>query len=363
MIKYSSVNKSSIKLYESFSELMDVYGRQFPNFKRRIATIDPIYGNPNEYLYARNWSVSAEEYYGPNGNWDGFPEEELKTRYMTFIGSPVTMDHQPDIKIGMILDSSYIPWDKDRKIGGVVQNVLGIHKKTADKELNNFVDHFLNKEIEDTSMGAYVQYTICSICNNRATKESEYCPHIARAKGQLVVKASGESSLAYESCRDVTFFEDSIIVPLELGGRAGGIGADSNAEVLEVVASRSSYSEFPLKKYVIDRLSQIDYTLKKKADDESSNDSNDDAVADAAYQYIVKKIQEGEDLDTAVKEAEEMFVNKSTVTSSIKKVYSLKFKKFFPVKEIIDGYAYIELPKFVTHKGSNLLILSPDEWI
>jgi len=235
IVKYGKAIISSV------GEMKELFG-DFPRF-RKFASSDSrfrqIYIDPARFLYVRNHSVSADEFFGPNDNGDGFPDEELLKAYPTFIGKRVSIDHQPHLVIGTILDSAYIyPTDPSNPLSGhYVQNILAIDKKKADEIDPNLISGLIDGKITDTSMGAIVGYSVCSVCNNIAKTESEYCVHIARYKMQKVRTASGQEVLAYERCYDVNFFEDSIIRPFSMGGLAGGRGADQKAKVLELVTA------------------------------------------------------------------------------------------------------------------------------
>uniref|UniRef100_A0A7J3SL14 Uncharacterized protein n=1 Tax=Fervidicoccus fontis TaxID=683846 RepID=A0A7J3SL14_9CREN len=203
----------------------------------KIAAIYEL--DTDKYLYIRNHSVSSGEYWGPNGNGDYFPEKELAENYKTFIGQRVSIDHKDDLIIGHVLTSKYVPWDNTKKIGAFVENILAIDKELAEKIHPGLIQLIIEGKITDTSMGALTRYTICSICGNVAETEEEYCDHVKNHKMEKIALANGEKRLVYEICHEVSFFEDSIIVPLHLGGKAGGEGADPKAKVIQIIASVS----------------------------------------------------------------------------------------------------------------------------
>lgn len=74
--------------------------------------------------------------------------------------------------------------------------------------------------ITDVSMGCQVEFSYCSICGNRAEKESEWCEHLKSRKGK---KFSGvvdkgkrkgqkiQNELVYEDNHDLKFIELSIV--------------------------------------------------------------------------------------------------------------------------------------------------------
>jgi len=326
--KYGA-RKQIVKTYKDLNELInDLEERGFSSFRRRLASIEPIKLEPERYLYMRNLSVTAEEWHGPNENGDGFPYEELEHNHMSFIGSRSPVDHQDDIIVGMVLDSVLLPpqFDEKKKFvnGGFVENILAIDRKmVANSRFPKLIDWIEEEKVTDTSMGAHVGFTRCSICGNIATDESEYCEHVMPSngfKGTIIKTSSGEEKLCYESCRDVTFFEDSIIIPLHLGGLAGGEGADTNAKFLEKVAT------YPITNYIIDRKKQIEIVGQEKENEEEKED-----IYSAALDYIFAEEKKGVSFIEALRSAVEAFNLDSKLfekTFSSKRVYITPLKKY-----------------------------------
>lgn len=326
--KYGSL-KQIVKTYKNLSELItDLEGSGFSSFRRRLASIEPIKLEPERYLYMRNLSVTAEDWHGPNENGDGFPYEELEHNHMSFIGSRISIDHQDDIIVGMVLDSVLIPpqyADGKFKSGGLVENILAIDRKMVENSrFPKLIDWIEEEKITDTSMGAHVGYTICSICGNVATDESEYCDHVMPEngfKGTLIKTSSGDEKLCYESCRNVTFFEDAIIVPLHLGGLAGGEGADTRAKFIERVASL-----YPIMSYIVDRKRQIELMGELGEDSQEERD-----LYAAALDYIFAEEKKGVGFMEALQSAVEAFNLDSKLfekTFSSKRVYITHLKKY-----------------------------------
>jgi len=255
-------------------------GKRFPNFTRRANNIEPIRLYPDKFLYLRNRSISAGETHGANQNGDFFPRQELKKSYSTFIGCPVTIDHNESLVVGMILDSVWVPKqifkqsDKrliafqpemiesgDQIVGDWVENILAIDKTKADitysalrGNSDSLTERILDGDVHDSSMGTFVQYSICSVpgCRHKAAYPEEYCQHVASYKTKVIAvendgkiltgdAANGKSRhQVYEENYGLTFFEDSIILPSHLGGTAGGEGADIGAKLLQQVASKQT---------------------------------------------------------------------------------------------------------------------------
>lgn len=241
----------------------DMVKNRYPDFAKRVAS-KLIQIDPEKYIYIRNESIHAGEYYGPNMNGDYFPLDEMEKHYHTFIGSRVSVDHRDDLIVGEVLDSVLVRpifvkhSGQDQEVfsgGGYIENLLGVEIEKANKLFPGLIENILNGSITDTSMGALVSYTICSVptCGNIAYTEEQYCEHIRGCKNKEIRLASGETCKVYEICKGVTWFEDSIIVPLSLGGLAGGQGADPEAKIINIVSSSYNglYKKFfDLYKYV-----------------------------------------------------------------------------------------------------------------
>lgn len=199
-----------------------------------------------------------------------------------------------------------------------------------------YTGYVYNLEVEEDE--SYIANDIivhnCSICGNIAYSEDEYCSHIIPENGfknSIIKTSSGEDKLCYEVCRGVTFFEDAIIVPLRLGGLAGGEGADTQAKILEKVAS-----QYPLMNYIVDRKKQI-----KIANEEIKKDDND--LYSSALDYIFTELRKGSSFKNAMESAVEAFhldseIFKKEVFSSYKKVYIIPLGKYGRYIEKIGNY-------------------------
>ncbi|HUU89035.1 MAG TPA: LAGLIDADG family homing endonuclease, partial [Candidatus Glassbacteria bacterium] len=138
--------------------------------------------DPDDWVVFRTRAIDAggsdktgEEYHGPNDNGDWFSEEELLAEdengvkaFETFIGCPVFTNHKNDDveqSRGRIVNSFY---DKDQHC----IYVDGLIDAKAYPELGRGV---VKGYISDTSMGCSVKSSTCSICNNIAETEDQYC--------------------------------------------------------------------------------------------------------------------------------------------------------------------------------------------
>jgi hypothetical protein len=83
------------------------------------------------------------------------------------------------------------------------------------------------------------------------------------------IKVGSKYVQVYERCFGLNFFEDSLIIPLELGGLAGGRGADRFAEIKEIFTIPTpSYKLSTVQKRAEDYKPNIDkYVKDQKHDD------------------------------------------------------------------------------------------------
>lgn len=214
---------------------------------RRVASLSPIMLNPEKFLYMRTRMVSAVEMHGPNANGDAFEHIELAQRYPTFINAAINVDHDnddPEKAVGIILDARYIPEQM------YVEGIHAIDRERAEAKHPGIIKKLEERVIKDTSMGCFVEASICSSClkeagwdgvfdlknpeavnryvqalergHGIATVPEEYCRHV----GKFGEKKGGMNG-PYEFNRGVTFFEDSIITTQ---------GADKDAKYIERIA-------------------------------------------------------------------------------------------------------------------------------
>lgn len=223
-----------------------------PEAFERWADRKKIALDPDRFVYLRNRAISSLESHGPNDNGDAFEREQLTASYLTFLGVPSTVDHTSADVIGSVVDTVWTPIKKEIKarngenvvIGDWVENVHAIDKERTERFHPGLVEAILDGEVTDTSMGCLVETSICNVCQNVATTESEFCDHIRDYKGkQAHLGANGELVHVAEINRDITFFEDSVILPIRFGGTAGGQGADPSAKILERLAGLEKHPE------------------------------------------------------------------------------------------------------------------------
>ena len=213
----------------------------------KTAKVIKVAPKQSDFLYIRNRAVSAgnviekdpqhaevipiEEYYknfdkyafvcrNANQNGDFFSHEELMNSYKTFIGKATFVDHNNENvenARGIILDAVY------NEDGKYVELLKAVDKK-AYPELARAIE---KSYVTSTSMGCRCEYSICSICGNKAQLEEDFCDHIKNYKGSTF-----NGYPVFEDNRGVEFFEDSFVT----------LGADKDAKILEKVAGLNSHT-------------------------------------------------------------------------------------------------------------------------
>lgn len=131
-----------------------------------------------DFLYMKLRAVSAGEVFGCNKNSDWFSENELKAWFQTFLNAHVFKNHEnKDIAnaIGDVLSVEY-----DEYMHGVIL-IVRIDKKIAPSIVRGFEKGFMT----DVSMGCRIDYSVCSICGNKAKTAKQYCDHILHQRGKI----------------------------------------------------------------------------------------------------------------------------------------------------------------------------------
>lgn len=238
-------------------------------FEKRQAAKKLVEYDP-DFIYVSVRALSAER---PNSNGDCFPHEELvridpvlqRPVYASFIGKGVYINHRstddPTLAKGIILDSHYVQANADDKY---VELLLAVDKKRDPIFSSNVERGIINK----FSMGASVQFTKCSVCDNEARRKEEFCDHIAKFKMRECVSPDGSKKLAFEKCFGVTFNEISAVSD----------PADETAQILAKIASdrgkkaageenssNPSHGTVVLLNEINSRLKSVEAALMKKA--------------------------------------------------------------------------------------------------
>ena len=162
------------------------------------------------YVYTISRAISSRV----NANYDGWPVDQIKKSYKTFVGRPIYVEHNnsdPDRSRGVILDAIY----RETKLAsGIVDASVYCLQEVDAVTFPKLADAIMSGKLNAVSMGADVEGTQCSACGKYASKPTEYCVHIPRLKGRTVtVYKQGRrvESLVYESCINPNYFELSYV--------------------------------------------------------------------------------------------------------------------------------------------------------
>ncbi len=197
------------------------------------------------FLYVRSRAISSRT----NDNHDTFPAEEIKQAYRTFIGKPVFINHRnedPGRARGVVIDAAL---HEDANPDGTPDTWVEVLMEVDAVRFPVLAQKILSGEIDRTSMGTNVEFSVCSFCDNKAHTPLEYCAHIQRMKGHRLVRttASGrkESVLVSEVCYGLGFFENSLLVEPPADPTAHFLGVDSRGvEAARKVAGRRVAERF-----------------------------------------------------------------------------------------------------------------------
>jgi hypothetical protein len=223
--RYATIEDSVLEFKESRERLPYVHDSIPGGNLAKFANLEdqPLTEGEDGYLYVRARAISSRV----NKNNDGWPSDELARAYKSFVGRPIFVDHKNDDyrrTRGVIVDSRlHVEDEKTSALDPYYATAPDNHKPPTWIELLMEVDAKtypeLAKDIREgkvtaTSMGANIERSVCSVCNNEASSPSQYCDHI-KSKGATfeIVSDNGEtiSKKAYEDCFGVNFFEDSFV--------------------------------------------------------------------------------------------------------------------------------------------------------
>lgn len=267
------------------TEVLDIKGSEN---QIRTASLDKVsdyndFRTSDGYLYARIRAISSRV----NRNNDGWPSVELagspeifnlhhaaegrgftveankdaEYGFSTFLGKPIFVDHNnsdPKKARGVIVDAKFHvedaktaaldPYyssktvDASHKPAAWVELLLEVDAKEYPKLAKAIIDGSKDSSrgIDGFSMGANVESTTCSICDNKAHTSEDFCKHVRQKGAHFDFKDSstGEktSKKAYENCHGVQFFEISAVFE----------PADETALIREVKHAKTAAETCPM---------------------------------------------------------------------------------------------------------------------
>ena len=272
---------------------------------------DPDFG----YFLLR--AVSAGEYYDDNKNGDFFPESELKKNHTTFLKAHVFKNHEnKDVKgsLGDVLRST---WDDRMK---QVELFIRVDRRIAPQIVRGIEKGY----ITDVSMGCRVDYSICSICGNKAKTQKQYCDHIKYMRRQIL----DNGKKVYEININPVFHDISIVLNgAEKVAKIEGIyvpeastqkKANIQDEMLEKVAS---YNGEPKKMRDFSELISQNREILASIDEKSSLSKKDYLSKVADIQKRIEGDIIGSSADAVVKERIDKMADIRNIMKAVKTKY------------------------------------------
>lgn len=202
-------------------------------FRGKLAAVQPGFQFKPGFLYTQVRAISARI----NQNYDGWPSDELKKSYRSFLGKPVFVNHQnedPSKARGKVVASRYVEAGNDRYI----ETVMEVDAKRFPK----LAKEIITGGLDSVSMGVEAGFTICSYCDHKAVDTPDFCAHVKFHKGEILPRINArtgakEDVLIYEKCYKLGFFELSYVFD----------PADETAVASRVVqaSSKQSYGSSP----------------------------------------------------------------------------------------------------------------------
>jgi len=125
-------------------------------------------------LFFRSKAIVADEV---NQNSDLFPYDELKKAYKTFENVPFFTNHDNQHVEHAKGKNIFAEWNEDEKSVYVISFV----DRDAYPHLCRSIEEGY---VTGVSMGASVECSVCSICENRAERAEDFCSHIKERKGR-----------------------------------------------------------------------------------------------------------------------------------------------------------------------------------
>lgn len=145
-------------------------------FRVTVAAAKQAIKRSSDFLYVRTRAIGSLEKWGPNLNGDGFPMKELEASYTTFRGKGNFLDHKSDdIQMirGLVIDAFLNAEDQ------CVECLIAVDRVSHPQ----LARHIETGVVNSVSMGTRVGFSNCSVCNNVARTEDDYCAHIRSYKG------------------------------------------------------------------------------------------------------------------------------------------------------------------------------------
>ena len=179
--------------------------------KRVLDVVKSLKPNKDKHIYVHKVIMGDGETWGNNKNGDVFPSDDLyadtdKFGYKTFLNAGIYTSHRNKNKektLGKIIFSIVNPIMRRIEL---IEELSREKCKEHDKDFGVY-DRLLDGESLLSSMGAKIQFDICSICGNRAPTRGNYCDHLLYQMNQILP----DGRLVCALNPKPVFFDDSYV--------------------------------------------------------------------------------------------------------------------------------------------------------
>lgn len=232
-----------------------------------VRHVDPITGKTIILVLA----MTAGEYYGPNRNGDGWPEEPLVVGSTTIGPDEVLPQCYKTFETDANVFKHHVNKDPAKSIGEVLRAFYNwaMHRVELLLALDNdraadIVERINRGEFPAVSMGCRVKYDVCSICGNKAPTRRQYCNHAQDLNGYM---PDGRRKFVWNP--KAKFFDISMVrrpadrLGFMMKKVAGHLATLSSAELGEYIEKTSQKLANLSKLSVIDKILRGDIAAAK----------------------------------------------------------------------------------------------------
>ena len=144
-----------------------------------------------------DWLISPKTAKYINNNNDAWERKLLLSCFRTFIGGENYVEHIqiPEMSRGKIIDAAA------RDIGDSIYVDILVATHRQHRPL---ISAITSGQLQTLSMGCQVEFTLCTKCGNVAYDETQLCPHIKYAKGNLWRDEFGNERKIAEMCGHIS---------------------------------------------------------------------------------------------------------------------------------------------------------------
>jgi len=152
----------------------------------------------------KEYLITPETAQFVNKNGDAWERRLLASTYQTFVGKPNYVNHVQiaELSVGTVLDAVAIAHDDS----------LYVHLLVATHRKHSIAKRIIEGSIHAMSMGADVQFTICTKCGNVAETEESLCEHILYERGRQFNDEAGRARVVAELCGHHTRLDSNVFV-------------------------------------------------------------------------------------------------------------------------------------------------------